>query len=77
MWKAECPDLTLTDTSIKFKIPVKAAHAIYRHRCATTWIPVSGNVPPGEGAVALGSTRVAPSLPAAGDCTTVRSSDGS
>jgi len=37
--------------SLTLEIPVRAENAIYRHRYGPTWIPTSGNVPPGEGVV--------------------------
>jgi hypothetical protein len=36
---------------LTLEIPVKAAHAIYRHRFGKAWIPTSGYVPPGQGVV--------------------------
>jgi len=44
------PDQLPAD-GLTLEIPVKAENAIYRHRVGPTWIPTSGNVPPGEGVV--------------------------
>ncbi|MBU0608008.1 MAG: LamG domain-containing protein [Armatimonadetes bacterium] len=44
------PDALPLD-GLTLDLPVKAENAIYRHRYGPTWIPTSGNVPPGEGVV--------------------------
>ena len=46
----EKPD-ALPLEGMTLEIPVKGEHAIYRHRYASSWIPVSGNTPAGEGLV--------------------------
>jgi hypothetical protein len=42
---------TLVAEAMSLEMPVKAEHALYRHRYAASWIPTSGNVPAGEGVV--------------------------
>jgi hypothetical protein len=37
--------------ALSLEIPVKAEHAVYRHRYGPEWMPISGFIPPGEGVV--------------------------
>jgi hypothetical protein len=47
---ADNPDKLPLDT-LSVDIPVKSAHAIYRHRWAPTWEGLTGNLPEGNGVV--------------------------
>jgi hypothetical protein len=52
LFEVTCQDPDkLPAEAMSLEIPVKAENAIYRHRYAASWIPTSGNVPPGEGVV--------------------------